>query len=74
MDLKQDLKALRAALPFGAIQRIANQIGRTRNHVVCVLEQKYQDDQVIDLAIEEAIKERDRKKMISKKIKTAISV
>lgn len=74
MDLKEDLKALRSALPYGSIQRICEKQGRTRQHVNDVLNGKYQDESVIDLAIEEIEKERKRKESLQKRIRAALSL
>lgn len=73
MDLKEDLKALRDNLPYGAVQRIADKLGRSRYHVGAVLRQKYHDDEVINLAIKEIQEDKKRKQDISQKIRKAIT-
>ncbi|MAX23395.1 MAG: hypothetical protein CMJ19_02730 [Phycisphaeraceae bacterium] len=73
MDLTQDLKALRDALPYGAIQRIADQLERSRYHVESVFLQRYQDDKVIELAIEEVKKVKRHKATLSESIREAIA-
>ena len=73
MDLREDLTALRKALPYGAIVRIAKQMDRTRGHVEAVLEGKYNDESVIDLAIAELDRERERKLRIRQRIQRAVS-
>jgi hypothetical protein len=72
MDLKQDLKALREQLPYGAIQRIADTLGRSRHHIESVFKQRYHDDEVVNLAIKEVQKEKQRKDGISKRIRAAL--